>query len=244
MALALSSPNLAPSALYDMASTVLAKNSRRSMASAKSCRGSSLPAVRVQLNPNALAHHGISLDEVRQAIVGTNSVRPRGFIEHGRTALAGPDQRSVAARGGYLPLIIRYRDGAPVRLRDVATVTDSVENRYSSGFHNDRPAVLLMIHRQPGANIIATIDAINAQLPGLRALLPADADLTARHGPFSRYPRHITRGAFYPAALRRPGDARGARFPGQRARRIDPEPGDSRLFDRHVCDHVPVRLLA
>jgi multidrug efflux pump len=77
----------------------------------------------------------------------------------------------------YLPLIIRYRNGAPVRLGDVAKVTDSVEDRYSSGFHNQRPAVLLTISRQPGANIIATIDAINAQLPALRALLPADADL-------------------------------------------------------------------
>jgi multidrug efflux pump len=74
-------------------------------------------------------------------------------------------------------MIIRYREGAPVRLGDVAKVTDSVEDRYSNGFHNDQPAVLLMISRQPGANMIATIDAINAQLPGLRALLPADADL-------------------------------------------------------------------
>jgi len=85
------------------------------------------------------------------------------------------DQLRRAAE--YRPLIIRYQDGAPVRLGDVATVTDSVENRYASGFHNHRPAVLLMVLRQPGANIVATIDNIKEQLPGLRALLPGDAHL-------------------------------------------------------------------
>jgi multidrug efflux pump len=178
MALALSSPNLAPSALYDIAATVLAqKLSQVNGVGEVTVGGSSLPAVRVQLNPNALAHHGIALDEVRRAIVGTNSVRPRGMIEHNDRQWQVQISDQLRHAKEYLPLIIRYQNGAPVRLRDVATVTDSVEDRYSSGFHNDRPAVLLMIRRQPGANIIATIDLIKAQLPGLRALLPADADL-------------------------------------------------------------------
>jgi multidrug efflux pump len=178
MGLALSSPNLSPGDLYDLASTILAqKLSQVSGVGEVQVWGSALPAVRVQLNPNALAHHGISLDEVRRAIGDTNSVRPRGMIEHGdrHWQVQISDQLRRAAE--YRPLIIRYRDGAPVRLGDVATITDSVENRYASGFHNDRPAVLLMILRQPGANIVATIDAINEQLPGLRALLPGDADL-------------------------------------------------------------------
>ena len=140
--------------------------------------GSSLPAVRIQLNPNALAHHGISLDEVRRAVVDTNSLRPRGMIEHGDLHWQVQVSDQLRRAEQYAPLIIRYQDGAPVRLGDVAKVTNSVEDRYSSGFHNDRPAVLLMIRRQPGANIIETIDAINQQLPGLRALLPADADLS------------------------------------------------------------------
>ncbi len=179
MALALSSPNLAPSALYDVAATVLAqKIAQVNGVGEVSVGGSSLPAVRVQLHPHALASLGISLDEVRRAIVGTNSVRPRGIIEQGDRQWQVQISDQLRKAEQYLPLIIRYRAGAPVRLRDVATVTDSVEDRYSSGFHNNRPAVLLMIRRQPGANIIATIDAINAQLPVLRALLPADADLT------------------------------------------------------------------
>ena len=178
MALALSSPNLAPGALYDIAATVLAqKVSQIQGVGEVSVGGSSLPAVRVQLNPHALSHHGIALDEVRRAIANANSIRPRGSVEEGGRQWQVQISDQLRRAEEYLPMIIRYRDGAPVRLGDVAKVTDSVEDRYSNGFHNDQPAVLLMISRQPGANMIATIDAINAQLPGLRALLPADADL-------------------------------------------------------------------
>jgi multidrug efflux pump len=178
MALALSSPNLAPGALYDLATTVLAqKIAQINGVGEVAVGGSSLPAVRVQLNPNALAHYGIALDEVRRAINATNSVRPRGVIERGdrqwEVQLSGQLRRAEE----YHSIVIRYRDGAPVRLGDVATISDSVEDRYSSGFHNSRPAVTLLISRQPGANIIATIDAIAAQLPTLRALVPADAGL-------------------------------------------------------------------
>ena len=178
MALALSSPNLAPGVLYDSAATILAqKLSQIAGVGEVSVGGSSLPAVRIQLNPNALAHYGIALDEVRRAISSTNSLRPRGVVESGDRQWQVQLSGQLRNAEQYLPLIIRFRDGAPVRLGDVAKVTDSVEDRYSMGFHNDRPAVLLMISRQPGANIIATIDAINAQLPALRALVPTDADL-------------------------------------------------------------------
>jgi len=178
MALALSSPNLAPGVLYDFASTILAQKLSQVKGVAEvSVGGSSLPAVRVQLNPHALVAYGIALDDVRRAISETNSVRPRGILEAGNRQWQVQVSGQLRTAAEYLPLIIRYRDGAPVRLGDVAKVTDSVENRYSSGFHNDRPAVLLMVSRQPGANIIATIDAIYEQLPALRALVPADADL-------------------------------------------------------------------
>jgi multidrug efflux pump len=178
MALALSSPNLAPGVLYDSASTILAqKLSQIPGVGEVTVGGSSLPAVRIQLNPHALAHYGIALDEVRGAVSAANSLRPRGAVESDSRHWQVQTTDQLRRAEQYLPLIIRFREGAPVRLGDVATVTDSIEDRYSSGFHNDRPAVLLMISRQPGANIIETIDAINAQLPGFRALLPADADL-------------------------------------------------------------------
>ncbi|AOS45536.1 Multidrug resistance protein MdtC [Lacunisphaera limnophila] len=178
MALALSSPNIAPGDLYDFAATILAqKISQVHGVGEVTVGGSSLPAIRVQLNPHALAHHGIALDEVRRAISDTNSLQPRGMIESGSRQWQVQVSDQLRQAKDYLPLIIRYTDGAPVRLGDVAKVTDSVQDRYSSGFHNDQPAVLLMVSRQPGANIIATIDAINAQLPGLRALVPDDAQL-------------------------------------------------------------------
>jgi multidrug efflux pump len=178
MALALSSPNLAPGDLYDFASTILAqKISQVQGVGEVTVGGSSLPAIRVQLNPHALAHHGIALDEVRRAIGDTNSLKPRGMLESEERQWQVQVSDQLRKAEDYLPIIIRYQDGAPIRLGDVAKVTDSVENRYSSGFHNNQPAVLLMISRQPGANIIATIDAINEQIPGLRALLPDDATL-------------------------------------------------------------------
>ena len=178
MSLALSSPNMSPGRLYDFAVTILAqKIAQINGVGEVSAGGASLPAVRVQLNPHALSHYGIALDEVRRAISTTNSLRPRGVIGDGDRQWEVHISSQLRRAEEYLGLVIRYRDGAPVRLGDVAKVTDSVEDRYSVGFHNDRPAVLLNISRQPGANIIETIDAINAQLPALRALLPADADL-------------------------------------------------------------------
>ncbi len=176
MALALSSPNLAPGKLYDLAATVLAqKIAQIDGVGEVSVGGSSLPAIRVQLNPHALAHYGIALDEVRRAIGATNSLRPRGTVERGDRQWEVQLSGQLRKAEDYLELVVRYRDGSPVRLGDVAKVMESVEDRYSSGFHTQRPAVALLISRQPGANIIATIDAIQAQLPALRALVPADA---------------------------------------------------------------------
>ncbi|MBU0724762.1 MAG: efflux RND transporter permease subunit [Alphaproteobacteria bacterium] len=179
MALAISSPNLSPGQIYDLASTVVAqKIAQITGVGEVSLGGASLPAVRVQLNPGMLAHHGIALDEVRTAIAQSNPVRPLGQIEGGERRWQVNTSDSLRKASEYAPLVIRWQDGAAVRLGDVATVTDSVENRYRSGFHNDKPAVVLMISRQTGANIVETIDAIDAQLPALRALLPADATLS------------------------------------------------------------------
>ena len=178
MALALSSPNLDPGKLYDLAATVLAQKIAQIHGVGEvSVGGSSLPAIRVQLNPLALAHHGIALDEVRRAISATNSLRPRGAVEQGDRQWEVQLSGQLRKAADYHGLVIRYRDGAPVRLGDLAKVTESIEDRYSTGFHNDRPAVALLVSRQPGANIIATIEAITAQLPALRTLVPADAEL-------------------------------------------------------------------
>ncbi len=179
MVLALSSPTLASSRLYDVGASVLAqKIAQVSGVGEVSVGGSSLPAVRVQLNPQALSRYGIALDQVRQVLVDANVWQPGGLIESSRLRweVRGAEQLRTAA--AYRDLVVRDEGGPVVRLGDVASVSDSVENRYSSGFHNDRPAVLLNVSRQPGANIVETIDAIYAQLPALRELVPGDADLT------------------------------------------------------------------
>jgi len=179
MALALSSPHLSPGQLYDVAATILAQRLAQVVGVGDvTVDGASLPAVRVQLDPNLLAHYGIALDEVRQAIANANPLRPLGQIENTQLhwQIGSSDQKRRADE--YRPLIVRYVNGAPVRLGDVAVVSDSVENRYSAGFHNDRPAVILTVSRQPDANIVQTIAAINEQLPMLRALIPANAELT------------------------------------------------------------------
>ncbi|MFV0476554.1 MAG: efflux RND transporter permease subunit [Parahaliea sp.] len=179
MALALSSASHSPSELYDAGSTIIAqKLAQIAGVGQVSVAGASLPAVRVQLEPGALMHYGISLDEVRSAIARSNALRPMGMVEgdHHRWQVQTSDPLRTAS--SYRALIIRFEDGAAVRLGDIATVTDSVENRYSSGFHNDHSAVILSISRQPGANIVETIDDINTRLPQLRELLPKDIALT------------------------------------------------------------------
>lgn len=179
MALALSSATRPAGQLYDLGSTVLAqKLSQINGVGEVTMGGSSLPAVRVQVNPNALAHYGVALDDVRNAISDAAPMRPLGQLDSAgqRWEVGTPEQPRTAPE--YSSLIVRHEDGAVIRLSQVARVSDSVENRYSSGFHNQNPAVVLTISRQTGANIIETIGAINDALPGLRALMPADVDLT------------------------------------------------------------------
>ncbi len=179
MALALSSPNLSPSALYDAASTILAqKLAQINGVGQVGIDGASLPAVRIQLNPNALASYNIALDEVRNAISNANVLRPLGILEEDDIRWQVRTNESLRTAKDYQTLVIRYAEnGGLVRLQDVATVSDSVENRYTDGFHNQSSAVTLTVARQTGANIVETIDAINAQLPALRALMPADTQL-------------------------------------------------------------------
>ena len=178
MLLALTSKTSTTSQLYDLASTVLAqKVAQVTGVGDVTVGGGSLPAVRVELQPQALTQYGISLDQVRLAISGANLLRPKGVIEDDERywQITASDQLTRAA--DYQPLIITYRNGAPVRLMDVANVYDGIEDRYNAGYFNDQSAVLLVVSRQPQANIIDTVDGITAQLPALRAFLPAGVSL-------------------------------------------------------------------
>ncbi|NLC08424.1 MAG: MMPL family transporter [Gammaproteobacteria bacterium] len=178
MVLALTSDVLERGKLYDLAESIVGQKLLQIQGVGDvQIGGSSLPAVRVELEPRLLEHYGIALDEVRQSIASANQQRPKGQLEQGlrHWQLQANDQLYSAAE--YAPIIIRYQDGAALRLGDVATVTDDVENRYNSGFFNDQDAVLLVINRQASANIIATIAAIKDELPSLQAVLPESAQL-------------------------------------------------------------------
>ncbi|MDO4904620.1 MAG: efflux RND transporter permease subunit [Lautropia sp.] len=178
LALALSSNVLSPGELYDVATNVLVqKLSRVQGVGEVSLGGASLPAVRIGFEPSALIAQGLSLEDARQVVAGANSDAPQGFIENGQHRWLVSTGRTLQNAADFSQLVLRWQNGAPVRLGDVAEVKDSVEDRYTSGFHNDRPAIIARISRQPDANVVATIDEIKAELPSLRALLPAQADL-------------------------------------------------------------------
>lgn len=178
MIMTLSSDTFSPGQLYDYASTQLAQRlSQIDGVGDVTIGGSSLPAVRVDLNPQALFNQGVSLDAVRTTIANANVRRPQGAIDdrQQRWWLKTNDELHTAAE--YRPLVIRYHQGAAVRLQDVATVTDSVENVRNAGMSNARPAVLVVIRKSPQANVIDTIDRIRDEVPQLRKTIPAAIQL-------------------------------------------------------------------
>lgn len=178
MVFSLTSKTLSKGELYDLASTVLAQSlSQVNGVGEVQIGGSSLPAVRIELEPRQLEHYGLALDDVRTAINSANQRRPKGAVANDQHnwQIQANDQLFKAA--DYAPLIIRYQDGAALRLRDVAKVSDAVEDRYNAGFYNDQSAVLLVVNRQANANIIETIAALKARLPALEAIVPASARL-------------------------------------------------------------------
>jgi multidrug efflux pump len=177
--LALTSDTLSPGQLYDSAATVLQqKLSQVDGIGQVTIGGSSLPAVRVELSPYALFRYGIGLEDVRAALGAANAHSPKGIIENDerRWQLYTNDQASTADQ--YRSLVIAYRDGAAVRLSDVAEVVDSVEDLRNQGLSNGKPSVLLILYRQPGANIIDTVDRVYELLPQLRASIPQNIDIT------------------------------------------------------------------
>ncbi|MBN3965250.1 efflux RND transporter permease subunit [Pseudomonas gregormendelii] len=178
MVLSLTSDVLEKGQLYDLASTILSQSlSQVQGVGEVQIGGSSLPAVRIELEPQALNQYGVALDDVRTAIANANVRRPKGAVEDGERLWQIQANDQLEKAKDYESLIIHYADGAALRLKDVAKVSDGVEDRYNSGFFNDDAAVLLVINRQAGANIIETVNEIKAQLPALQAVLPASVKL-------------------------------------------------------------------
>jgi multidrug efflux pump len=177
--LALTSKTMTRGQVYDAASNVLQQRlSQIDGIGQVLIGGAALPAVRVELNPQALFKYGIGLEDVRAALASANAHSPKGSIEVGNQhyQLYTNDQASLAA--DYKPLIIAYRNGAPVKLSDVAHVIDSVENVRNLGVANGSPAVLVIVFPQPGANIIDAVDAVKGALPQLEAAMPSDINVS------------------------------------------------------------------
>jgi multidrug efflux pump len=176
--LSLTSKTLTRGQLYDSASNVLQQRiSQIPGIGQVIIGGSALPAVRVELNPQALFKYGIGLEDVRAALASANANAPKGAIEQDERhyQIYTNDQASHAE--DYRPLVIAYRNGAAVRLSDVATVVDSVEDLRNAGFADGVPSVLAILTAEPGANIIDTVDAVKAELPYLQAALQGDITL-------------------------------------------------------------------
>ncbi len=178
MIMALTSATLTPGEIYDAASTVVAQRlSQVDGVGQVTVGGSSLPAVRVELSPPSLNRYGIGIEDVRIAIASTNTNRPKGFFEDAGQRWQIQDNDQAMRAADYRSLVLAWRNGAPVRLSDVAEVEDSIQDLRNLGISNDRRAVLLIVSRQPNANIIETVDRVNALLPHLRASIPRAIDL-------------------------------------------------------------------
>ncbi|KHK66796.1 MULTISPECIES: efflux RND transporter permease subunit [Pseudomonas] len=178
MVLSLTSDVLEKGQLYDLASTILSQSlSQVAGVGEVQIGGSSLPAVRIELEPQLLNQYGVALDDVRTAIANSNVRRPKGSVEDDKRMWQVQANDQLEKAKDYETLVIRYQDGSVLRLKDVAKVSDGVEDRYNSGFFNNDAAVLLVINRQAGANIIETVNEIKNQLPALQAVLPASVKL-------------------------------------------------------------------
>jgi len=173
--LALTSKTLTRGQIYDSASNILQQRlSQLDGIGQVIISGSALPAVRVELNPKALFNYGVGLEDVRAALASANANSPKGAIEDGGShyQIYTNDQATKAA--DYKPLVVGYRNGNPIFLSDLGEVVDSVQDLRNEGLANGQPAVLVILFRQPGANIIETVDRVKAELPYLRAAMPSD----------------------------------------------------------------------
>ncbi|HXS95211.1 MAG TPA: multidrug efflux RND transporter permease subunit [Candidatus Limnocylindrales bacterium] len=176
--LALTSSVLDKAHIYDAASTILAqKLSQVTGVGQVTVGGSSLPSVRVEVNPSQLSKYGIGLEQVRQTLSSANANIPKGHFSNGQQMWEVGANDQIFKAVDYQPLLVAYKNGSAVRLDQVADVKDSVENVLNSGYANGKPSILIIINRQPGANIIDTVDNLRSMLPALKASIPQSIDM-------------------------------------------------------------------
>ncbi|MGD9831105.1 MAG: efflux RND transporter permease subunit, partial [Hyphomicrobiaceae bacterium] len=177
--LALTSDTIPPSAIYDAADSVVAQRiSQVDGVADVTVSGAEQPAIRVRLNPTLLASMGVSLEEVRQAIVAANAIGPLGIIDGDRQALAIDSDSQLRTPEDYKAIVIKAKDGNIIRLSAVASVERGTRNTRSAAMFNKKPAVLLIITKQGDANVIETVDRIKALIPEIKRWIPAGVDIS------------------------------------------------------------------
>jgi multidrug efflux pump len=178
MILALTSKTKTPGQIYDEASNVLNQQLLQvNGVGDVQIGGGSLPAVRIELKPFVLNQYGISTEDVRAAIQASNANRPKGIVEGSERRLSIYTQTPGLRASDYAPMVVAWRNGAAVKLADVADVVDGVEDSHTLGLYNGEKAIIVLIRSQPAANVIDTVDSVRALLPALSAELPADVEL-------------------------------------------------------------------
>ncbi len=178
LAIALTSDFRSREQLYDVAFTLLGQKIAQVPGVGQiNVNGSALPAVRVAVNPTALSHYGVGLEQVRAALAAANVNQPKGVVESAQQQWQIDINDRARRAADYRDLIISWHNGAPVRLADIADVNDSLQELRNAGSSNGQPAVMLSVFNQPGANIVEMVDAIKALLPQLRGAIPADIDV-------------------------------------------------------------------
>jgi multidrug efflux pump len=176
--LALTSPTRSPSDIYNQVSTVVQQRLLQVPGVGDvELGGAALPSVRVEVNPLALSRYGISLEDVRTALQSSSANRPRGIVDSGRTSWQIYSGQPGLHAADYRNTVIARHNGAAVRLSDIADVIDGPEDIRTMGLFNNEKAVPVLISRQPGANIVQVVDALKAELPALRAVIPSDIHL-------------------------------------------------------------------
>src|SRR2546423_1277206 len=176
--LALTSDTMTVPQMYDAADSILAQKLAQVRGVGQVfVGGAAQPAVRAEVNPTLLNKLGIGLDTVRTALNAANANRPKGQVSNGSTSYSFTDTDQLFTADQYRPMIVAYHDGAAVRLGDVAEVTDSVSDRRNIGLANGKPGVLIIVFRQPGANIIETVDRVRALMPFLKSSISPAIDL-------------------------------------------------------------------
>jgi multidrug efflux pump len=176
--IALTSDTLPKGLMYDAASTIMAQQLSQVLGVGQVVvGGSALPGVRIELNPTQLNKYGIGLEQVRNALASANANTPKGHFSDGQQMFEVGANDQLFKAIDYKPLLIAYHNGNSVRVSDVGDVVDSVEDLRNAGYANGKPSVLVIIFRQPGANIIETVDRIRAVMPQLHAAIPASIDM-------------------------------------------------------------------